>query len=151
MLTIANGAKLGLNTTGSKFLGARTLAINSGGTLVHSGGQMHNQTANAVNNAGLLDIQGDLNWINNSGGPTTFNNLAGGVITKSAGTGTTIIYLSGSRATDIASLAAPGIEWKVVGAEIGKRLAGPGPCQDAREFEHANARERALLRTGHID
>ena len=38
-----------------------------------------------------------------------------------------------------------------VGAEIGERLAGPGTGEDAGKLEHANARERALLRTGHID
>jgi len=38
-----------------------------------------------------------------------------------------------------------------LGAEIGQRLTGPGTGENAREFEHANARERALLRTGHVD
>ena len=38
-----------------------------------------------------------------------------------------------------------------LGAEIGQCLAGPGTGENAREFEHANARERALLRTGHVD
>ena len=37
--------------------------------------------------------------------------------------GATIIYLSGSRVAEIASLAAPGIDWKVVGAEIGQASA----------------------------
>ena len=47
---------------------------------------------------------------------------------------------------------APGpLDLDHLGAEIGQRLAGPGAGQDAREFEHANARERALLRTGHVD
>ena len=34
--------------------------------------------------------------------------------------------------------------------EIGEDLTGPGAGQDAGKLKHANARERALLRTGHF-
>ena len=86
-LTIANGATLNMNSGANKFLGSRTIAINPTGALILSGGQVLNQATNTVNNAGLFDIQGNDNWINNTGGPTTFNNLAGASITRSSGSG----------------------------------------------------------------
>ena len=35
--------------------------------------------------------------------------------------------------------------------ELARILAGPGTGENTCEFKHANARERALLRTGHVD
>ena len=88
-LTVDSGATLTMNG-GTMYFGSSTLTNN--GTVTWSAGEVTVVATGTVNNNGLMDIQGDLNWGMNdyttNGYTTTFNNNASGTIQKSAGTGT---------------------------------------------------------------
>ncbi len=85
--TVPSGVTLGASGASSKTLSARTLAIAAGGTMTLQGGNFQMGNAAILNNAGTFDFQDDADVIN-GGGSGTFNNLAGGILRKSGGAGT---------------------------------------------------------------
>jgi hypothetical protein len=87
--TIGSGGSLVISGAVLKFFGQRT--INNDGTANLSGGDIYSGSGATFNNqaGGVFDVQGDANFLDNQGGPATFNNA--GTFKKSRGTGTTSI------------------------------------------------------------
>ncbi|MBI3998212.1 MAG: hypothetical protein HY355_04195, partial [Armatimonadetes bacterium] len=89
VLQIASGGTLSISGAGAKTFTARTIA--NAGTVTWTGtGSISSGSAAVLQNqsGGTVDIQADASWFHNlGGGVPTFNNLQGGTVKRSAGTG----------------------------------------------------------------
>jgi hypothetical protein len=89
MLTVRSGGTLSFLGSGTKSL--YSLTLNNNGTVQWTGGtlQTGSTPTTIINNAGLWNMTGDNTISYAIGGPTPeFNNNSGGIVRKSAGTGT---------------------------------------------------------------
>jgi hypothetical protein len=98
-VNVASGATLNISGAADKTIFAATgvdgtLNINAGGTAVWTGtgriaGAGNGLSIGTINNSGLFDARNDSSFINTFGNGGRFNNLAGGILRKSASAGTT--------------------------------------------------------------
>ncbi len=95
-ITIGSGAVMSVTGAGAHVLSNVTLDILSGGTVNHNtttGNELDLRLGAVVNNSGIYDFV-SAQQVDNTGGAATFNNLAGGVLRMSAGSGTSTLVSS---------------------------------------------------------
>jgi conserved repeat domain/conserved repeat domain/conserved repeat domain len=89
--TTINIGTLTMSNNGNSFLDSRTFTNNGTVNYQAGGGSLQLKNGAAFNNAGLFDIQGDVNLTCNCATPGLFHNIGTGTLQKSAGSGTAVI------------------------------------------------------------